>query len=135
MELGLQVGTFEFQKKKSDPPRRLYDVTTGVVTDVSEVEDSDYEIDYFQTPNKPPLVLPVQTRTKKSKKKKQHKLQPVSIHLLDIRRRLLPKMVLLRCFVVSMHLLSTKPYHTPSKRGLPGLYRHFWGFLIHFSLN
>ena len=91
VRLVLQVGTFEFQKKKSDPPRRLYDVTTGVVTDVSEVEDSDYEIDYFQTPNKPPLVLPVQTRTKKSKKKKQHKLQPVSIHLLDIMTAIVAK--------------------------------------------
>ncbi|EGV66352.1 hypothetical protein PSN45_003041 [Yamadazyma tenuis] len=100
--LVLQVGTFDFQKKPvqtaKQPLPRLMDESSELTPQVSQQfsdDDSDFEVNYFQSLEKskssltPEVGSPRKSRAKspsKSKKlsKKKHKIQPVSKHTVDI---------------------------------------------------
>ncbi|KAK6457062.1 uncharacterized protein RJT20DRAFT_127194 [Scheffersomyces xylosifermentans] len=98
--LVLQVGEFNFETKSKskslDNSKRLLHEST-VITDLSETEDtSDYEINYFESTgtdsvsgirNRPIASSPKKRKTKTSnstRKHKKNKIQPISMHTMDI---------------------------------------------------
>lgn len=110
VRLVLQVGTFEFndgaQRNTSGYSRllnkpKLKNIDSPQVTDVSD--ESDGEVNYFQSPNLSMHLPKERTRTKsptksrkqhhdrKNKAKNKNKIQPVSLHTLDIMSSMITK--------------------------------------------
>lgn len=106
VRLVLQVGTFEFPKdtqKKSKPYSRLLqdskELDTPLETDISD--NSDAEVDYFQSPDKsihivkekPSAKSTTKVRKQRSSNKirNKNKIQPASKHTIDIMSSLVSK--------------------------------------------
>lgn len=100
--LVLQVGTFDFDKKKEKDPLlhlqnfpRLLDESGELTPQLSQSysdDDSDFEVNYFQPNDK---VSSIESPKKSSKtkrlEKKRHKLHPVSKHTVDIMSAIITK--------------------------------------------
>ncbi|KAK6197350.1 uncharacterized protein RJT21DRAFT_110124 [Scheffersomyces amazonensis] len=106
VRLVLQVGEFDFNKKSSDSKSTITTNNDKRLLTNSEILDnddntSDYEVNYFQSPSESlhysnrfdSVSSPKKKANKRSssKKNKKYKIQPISMHTVDIMSAILGK--------------------------------------------